>query len=126
MQAASGPVSHSHEQTIWSQSSHNTGDDREPTLAPRWKYIPTELLREFRIDLVARRKLRGVARMVGLAKDTVRKFVNGISQPTFSTRRKLGELFLEFYPGWNHDEALGGGGEEVEAAPAADRTAAGR
>ncbi|HEX8903820.1 MAG TPA: hypothetical protein VF771_03205, partial [Longimicrobiaceae bacterium] len=51
------------------------------------------------IELVARLKVRGVATMAGMAKDTVWKFVNGVSQPNYATRKRLGELFLDFFPG---------------------------
>jgi hypothetical protein len=81
------------------QSSHTAGNDRDATLAPGWRYIPEELLREGIIELVARLKVRGVATMAGMAKDTVWKFINGVSQPNYATRKRLGELFLDFFPG---------------------------
>ena len=52
-----------------------------------------------------------------MAKDTVRKFVNGISQPTFSTRRKLGELFLELYPGGTMTQPLVDGEKKWKLRP---------
>ena len=81
------------------QSSQTPGDDREGKLATAWKYIPVEQLREGTIELVARFKLRGVAKMAEMAKDTIGKFVKGISQPNFSTRKKLGEVLLDYYGG---------------------------
>jgi hypothetical protein len=81
------------------QSSQTPGDDRQGKLATAWKYIPVEQLRVGIIELVARFKTRGVAKMAGMAKDTIGKFVKGISQPNYSTRKKLGEVLLEYYPG---------------------------
>jgi hypothetical protein len=81
------------------QSSHTAGNDRDARLAPGWRYVPVEVLREGVVELVARLKVRGVSTLAGVAKDTVWKFMNGISEPTYATRKKLGELFLDFFPG---------------------------
>ena len=81
------------------QSSQTPGDDREGKLATAWKFIPVAQLREGAIELVARFKLRGVAKRAGMAKDTVRKFVTGITEPNYSTRKKLGEVLLDYFGG---------------------------
>ncbi len=47
------------------------------------------------MDLCTRHSLRAVARMVKLAPETVRKFVNRTGVPNLATRRRLAELYLE-------------------------------
>jgi len=66
--------------------------------ASSWRYIPTELLREFTLELIAQFRIRGVAEMAGVAKDTVRKFAHGLSEPNLTTQKALGELFLQMHP----------------------------
>jgi hypothetical protein len=80
------------------QSGRNAGDDRYVHFASSWRYIPTEVLREFTLELMAQFRIRGVADMTGLAKDTVRKFAHGLSEPNLNTRKALGDLFLEMHP----------------------------
>ena len=47
------------------------------------------------MDLCTRYRLRGVARMVKLAPETVRKFINRTGVPNHATRRRFAELYLE-------------------------------
>jgi hypothetical protein len=76
------------------QSSHTPGDDR--VVAPRqWRDVSGQLVWEFALDLCTRQRLRGVARMVRLAPETVRKFINRTGVPNLATRRRFAELYLE-------------------------------
>ena len=81
------------------QSSHTRGNDREGKLARAWHHVPTALLRQFTADLIAEHRIRGVAEMARLSKETIRKFAGGFGEPSYATRRALGELFLDLYPG---------------------------
>jgi hypothetical protein len=83
---------------IGGQSGRSTGNDRYVHFASSWRLVPTELLREFMLELIAQFRIRGVADMTGLAKDTVRKFAHGLSEPNLNTRKALGDLFLEMHP----------------------------
>lgn len=47
------------------------------------------------MDLCTRHSLRDVARLVKLAPETVRKFINRIGEPNLATRRRFAELYLE-------------------------------
>ena len=81
------------------QNSHNAGDDRKPKLARTWLDVPADRLWRFVMDAVAEHKLREVAKMAGLSKETVRKYIERIGDPKVATRRALGELFLKNFPG---------------------------
>jgi transcriptional regulator with XRE-family HTH domain len=81
------------------QSSHKAGDDRNPQLALRWYDIPAELVWEFTVELCARFTLRDVAEMAGLAKETVRRYVERLAAPNLTTRQRLGNLYLDFNAG---------------------------
>jgi hypothetical protein len=76
------------------QNSQPPGDDRP--IAPRqWYDVPGQLVWEFAVDLCTRNRLRAVARMVDLAPETVRKFINRMGVPNLATRRRFAELYLE-------------------------------
>lgn len=76
------------------QSSHISGDDR-PVAPRKWFDVPGQLVWEFAVDLCTRHSLRVVARMVKLAPETVRKFVNRTSVPNLATRRRFADLYTE-------------------------------
>ena len=76
------------------QSSHTPGDDR-PVAPRRWFDVPSQLVLEFALDLSTKYRLREVARMVDLAPETVRKFINRKGVPNLATRRQFAELYLE-------------------------------
>lgn len=78
------------------QSSHTPGDDRGPESLRRWQRIPLESLWEFAVEIVARHKLRGVAHLTGLGRETVRKFIMRTVEPNLTTRRAFAKLYLDF------------------------------
>ena len=81
------------------QNSHNSGDDRKPKLARTWLDVPADRLWRFVMDEVAEHKLREVAKMAGLSKETVRNYMLRVGDPKTATRKALGELFLKKFPG---------------------------
>lgn len=79
------------------KSSHTPGDDRDPDSPRRWQKIPLESLWEFAVELVARYRLRGVAEMTGLGRETVRKFLLRSVEPNLTTRRAFATLYRAFH-----------------------------
>src|SRR5689334_24637500 len=76
------------------QSSRQPGNDR--IVAPRrWHDVPSDAAWQFAMDLCTRHSLRDAARLVKLAPETVRKFINRIGEPNLATRRRFAELYLE-------------------------------
>ncbi|HYH79161.1 MAG TPA: hypothetical protein VEX86_05170 [Longimicrobium sp.] len=57
--------------------------------------MPDQLVWEFAVDLCTKHSFRVVARMVELAPETVRKFVNRTGVPNLATRRRFAVLYLE-------------------------------
>jgi hypothetical protein len=81
------------------QNSHNAGNDRKPKLARTWLDVEPDRLWWFASDEVAEHGLREVAKIAGLSKETVRKFIGRIGDPKIATRKALGELFLRKHAG---------------------------
>jgi hypothetical protein len=79
--------------------SHTPGNARDAVAPQRWLEVPDEVVWEFAVNLCAVHKLRGVAKMVKLAPETVRKFILRIGDPNFSTRRCFAELYLDLNAG---------------------------
>lgn len=79
------------------KSSHTPGDDRDPDSPRRWQKILAESLWEFAVELVARHRLRGVAQMTGLGRETVRKFIMRTVEPNLTTRRAFAKLYRAFH-----------------------------
>ena len=65
----------------------------------RWEDVPPAVLLAFVRNLSDRLTFRGVAKLVGLAPETVRKYVEGIGVPFRATRKRFAELFLEHHAG---------------------------
>lgn len=75
-------------------------DPAEPAyeFSRRWEDIPLPVLREFVARLAAKFKYAGVGRMLGLSKETVRRFELGLGDAERSTVRKIALHYLEQHP----------------------------
>jgi hypothetical protein len=80
------------------QNGRKPGDDRHPPLARAWFEVSPEVLWRFLRELSAHHSLEGLGEMTGLSKETIRKFLERISEPNTATRRRLGELYLKRHP----------------------------
>lgn len=82
-----------------SQSGHDTGDDRDVSHARSWWEVELEVLWRFTSELCAVHTYRGASELTGLAKETLRTYVERTTRPSRATRKLLGEFYLQYAPG---------------------------
>lgn len=88
---------------VKTQNSGQRGRGDEPAEGPgygdRWFEVPAEVVHEFVSELCAEHTHRGVEKMTGLSKETIRRYVERIGVPHRSTQKRFAELYLDQYPG---------------------------